>query len=154
MNDPLNEDLMSLETSMPLLESPNNYDLKVEKVEVKASGKGAAMLHLELSTTAPANSMPDHTGKVSTLQPGVRVFDNIMLEATGKATMDMVKRSVAALLQAAVIPGLGSIAAVRSTPNLLQGAVLRCKVGYEKDGTGTNGKAYPAKNVIMTYLKK
>lgn len=149
MNDPLNEDLMSLDTSMPLVD-PGIYDLKVEKVEIKLTEKDSApMLKLELSTTAPAKGT-----KGETLAAGVRVFDNIMLQPTGKATADMVARRVAMLLQAAVIPGLGSVPAVKANPNLLQGAVLRCKVGYERAGTSNTGKSFPEKNVIDLYVKK
>lgn len=149
MTDPLNEDLSNIPTTMPLV-NPDNYQLKIEKAEVTKAKSGAAMLKLEHSTVGPAKAM----GTGETLGPGVRVFDQIMLEPTGKATIDMVKRSVASLLQA--VPGIPikSIAALRNTPAVLNGKLIKAKVEYEAAGKSADGtKSYPAKNVIGMYIK-
>lgn len=139
---------MSIQTDFPLLQAPENYVLKVEKVELKKSNGGQAMIHIEYSTAQPAKAL----GSGDMLQPGVRVFDNIMLEPSGKADWKMVNMNVGALLQAARVPGLTSNAALRSTPNLLVGKQIKARVGYEPAGT-KNGKAFKEKNVISSYIK-
>lgn len=143
---PLDMDLNTVDTSIPLL-AETIYDLRISKAEiVKTNDQKAEMVSLVLETTAPATSKLGEQ-----LQPGVKVFDRAMTSPVGKANWDMVTKNLAAIIQSAKLQGatLGNIP--QWVPQLV-GRIVRVKVGYEPEGS-KNGKSYKAKNTIATYLK-
>lgn len=147
---PLDTDLATVDISMPLL-ADGLYDFNIAKAELKATAAGGEMIHLDLVTIEPA---PSRTGQP--LGAGVHVFNNVNSKATGKATMDMVKQNLGALVQAAQFPpgvaGLGNIPAW--VPQLV-GRIVRCKIGYRPAGVSPkNGKAYKEQNEVLFFTKK
>lgn len=145
-NAPLDMDLSTIDLSLPLI-ADGIYDVRVEKAEMKQTSAGHPMIALELVTTAPATSI-----KGEPLNAGVRIFDNINTVATGKATMEMVQRNVAGLVQAAKLTGATMPTIPQWAPQLV-GRILRVKVGYQPEGISKTGKPFKAKNVIAAYLK-
>lgn len=144
---PLDLDLNSVDTSMPLLEK-GIYDVSVAKVEMKKTSKGGDMLHFDFVTTAPSKSM-----KGEDLGPNIHVFDNCNLTPTGKATPEMVVRNIASIAQAA-----GFVGTLQEFLNggymTLQGRTLRVRVGYEPAGVqAATGKSFREKNTIEMYIK-
>jgi len=145
-NAPLDMDLNSVDLSLPLV-ADGIYDLRIEKAEIKPTSSGGAMISLDFVTTAPCTSQ-----KGEPLGAGIHIFDNVNTVPTGKATMDMVVRNVAALVQAAKIQG----ATMQNVPTWvpqLTGRVLRAKVSFQPEGVSKAGKAFKAKNVIASYVK-
>ena len=157
MPAPLDADLSTVDTSLPLLKDMEYYDVKIDKAEITKTAAGADMLHLDFVTINGAKSL-----KNEDLGPGVHVFDNMMLAPVGKSTWQMVIRNVASLVQAVQLQGLGNYGAnaqaqcsacAQWAPQLV-GRTLRIKVGYEPEGVSKTGKAFRAKNVILLYLKQ
>ena len=157
--DPLNESFEDVSTSFPLLED-NNYDLLCKESEIMKSAAGDPMLKLQLTTTAVARS---RTGE--DMVPGAAtVFHTCSLVPTGKATIDMVRRNVGAVIQAAGLtqaemgppPWTSQLETLKNGQwhAAFKGRVLRCKVGYEKEGVSSKGRSFPAKNVIDQFIKK
>lgn len=144
---PLDLDLNTIKTDMPLL-ADGLYELQFSKVEPKQSKAGQPMLSLDLVTTSAAMAL---TGEQ--LGAGIHVFDNLNLAASGKATWDMVTRNVASVVQAtSLATNWGEFCA--NAPALLQGQIVRCKVGNEPAGVDKNGKSFRAKNTIVLWMKK
>jgi hypothetical protein len=106
------------------------------------------MLKIQWKTTTPCNSI-----KGELLQPGVTLFDNIMLEPSGKATWQDVARGIARLTQACPeLPSrfgefaeTGHLLIANSRPN--------AKVNYTPEGPDDHGVFRKAKNEVSTYIK-
>lgn len=147
MAPPLDTDLGSVDTSMPLVEN-GVYELRVDKVEIKeTSRKDGRFISLDMVTTAPSKGR-----KGEDLGPGVHIFDNVMCNPTGKGTWDMVKRNLGALVQAGAVQG-ATIGNIDSWVPQLTGRVLKVRVGYEPAGVDRNGKAFREKNTAELYIK-
>lgn len=147
---PLDMDLNTVDVSLPLLQANEFYDLRIEKAEIKPTAAGGEMIHLDHVTINPARS-----NKGEPLGAGIHVFNNVNTKPTGKATWDMVKRGMAELVQS-VQGGIGTTATLANVPSwvpLLQGKVVRAKVGHEPEGVSKTGKAFKAKNTILFYQK-
>jgi hypothetical protein len=143
---PLDLDLNTIDTSMPLL-APGIYDLQFIKVEAKTTKANSPMLSLDLVTTAPAQSQDG-----TQLGAGIHVFSNLNLAPAGKATWEIVVRNVASVTQSVGLQtSYGEF--VANAPALLQGKVARCKVGVVPAGVDKNGKNYRAKNEIEVWMK-
>lgn len=145
---PLDIDLASVDTSMPLLVE-TIYDLRIDTAEIKKTNDGKGeIVNLVLVTTAPATSKVGEP-----LNPGVKVFDRAMTTPVGKATWAMVTQNLGAITQAAKLPpGVARLNNIPEWVPQLVGRTVRCKVGYEPEGS-KNGKSYKAKNTIAAYLK-
>jgi hypothetical protein len=143
---PLDQDLNSIDTSIPLLED-GIYDLQIAKVEKTKSKAGGDMLKLDYITTGPAKSRSgDQLGL------GIHVFDQCMMAPAGKSDWNMVVRNIAAITQGAALTGtVGEF--LNGGYVGLQGRAIRVKIGYEPEGTDKNGKSFKAKNVISLYIK-
>lgn len=143
---PLDLDLNSVDTSMPLL-AKGIYELMVTKVESKTSSKGNPMLALEFSTTMPSKSVE---GK--DMGPNVKVFHNLNLAPSGKATWEMITRSVASIVQSAGVSATWQD--VQTNPvGVFQGKTVRASVDVAPAGVDASGKAYRAKNEIVVFMK-
>lgn len=143
---PLDLDLSSIDTSLPLL-AAGIYDLQIAKVEPKTTKSNSPMLALDLVTTGPAESQEG-----TQLGAGIHVFSNLNLAPSGKATWEIVLRNIAAVTQAAGIQtNYGEFAA--NAAGLLQGKTVRCRVGITPAGTDKNGKSFRAKNEIEVWMK-
>lgn len=143
---PLDMDLNSIDTSIPLLED-GIYDLQVAKVEKAKSKSGGDMLKLDYVTTAPAMSRSKDQ-----LGAGIHVFDQCMLAPSGKSDWGMVVRNIAAITQSTQLTGtVGDF--LNGGYVGLQGRALRVKIGFEPEGVDKNGKSFKAKNVISLYIK-
>ena len=141
---PLDLDLNSIDTSMPLL-APGIYDLQFAKVEPKTTKSGAAMFSLDLVTMEPAQSQDG-----GQLGAGIHVFSNMNLAPSGKATWEIVLRNIAQVIQSAGLKATyGELVA---NPSLLQGKTARVKVKCVPAGE-RDGKSYRAKNEIETWMK-
>lgn len=146
---PLDLDLNSVDTSRPLIRGNEIVDFLVAKIEVKPSKKDptAKYLSIEHKSVSPTKSVKDED-----LQPGIVVFNNIMLAPTGKATWEMVARNIAALTQSAGISQtLGEF--INGGFNALAGATVRAKVSYIPEGPDATGVVRQAKNEIGFYIK-
>lgn len=156
---PLDGDLGSVNTERPLLQD-GYYDLRIAKAELKPTKAGGQMISLEYETLAPAKTMDQRD-----VGPGIKVFDNLNIAPTGKATWQMVIENVAVVAKAVGFVkekgwnwaqyGANTEAQVKNAqawiPQLL-GRTFRAKVGNEPAGTDKNGKAFRAKNKIVTYV--
>ena len=146
---PLDLDLNSVDTSMPLINNGEIVDFVIVKVEKKPTKDGkASMLSIDHKSTSVAKGL-----KNEDLQPGVHVFNNIMLAPTGKATWDMVVKNIAALTQAAgIATNLNDF--LNGGYSALQGGAVRAKVGYTPEGPDKTGTMRRAKNEIAIYIKQ
>lgn len=152
---PLDLDLATVDTSMPLLAN-GIYDLIIEKAEVKKTNdQRGEYISLDMKTNAPALSQ-----KGDNLGAGIHVFDNINLVPTGKATWDMVARNLGAFTQAlGFAPGQAKIVGGRVNSGdwvpSLPGRTIRAKIGFAPEGTNpSTGKSFRAKNTVEMYLKQ
>jgi len=145
---PLDIDLNSVDTSMPLINNNEIVDLTVSKLEKKPTKTpGGQILSLEFKTATPCKSV-----KGEDLSPGVTVFHNINLVPTGKATADMVVRNIAQFTQAAGFSGtLADF--INGGFATLQGKVVRAKVAYIPEGPDKTGVLRRAKNEISVFMK-
>jgi hypothetical protein len=145
---PLDLDLNSVDTSMPLIHDNEVVDFRIDKIEKKKTKDGKAdMLAITHKSLSPTRGVKDET-----LQPGVMVFNNVVLAPTGKATWDMVLRNIAALTQAAGCQmSLGDF--INGGFMTLQGATVRAKVAYTAEGPDKTGVVRRAKNEIGLYIK-
>lgn len=157
---PLDIDLGSIDTSMPLLKAEEYYDFVIKKAEVRDTARGGEMIHVELSTVNPATDM-----KGASLGAGIMVFDNVNCKAgpgAKPAAAEMAVKNTASLVQAAGFTGYQAfgktakeqLAAARQWAPQLNGLTLRARVGYEGPGTSPSGKSFKEKNVITLYVKK
>jgi hypothetical protein len=142
---PLDLDLNSIDTSMPLL-AEAIYDLLVAGVTQKSTAAGAPMLSLDLVTTAPSQAQDG-----SQLGAGIHVFHNLNLQPSGKSTWEIVARNIAEVVQAlGVATTYGELVA---NPQVLMGKTARCMVACVPAGVSKTGKAFKAKNEISNWMK-
>jgi hypothetical protein len=144
---PLDLDLNTVDTSMPLIAQGSLADFNIVKVEAKKTAAGGSMLSLDSVTTSPTKAEDGHD-----LGPGIHVFHNLNLAPSGKATWDMVIRNIAAVTQAAgVTTTYGDL--VANPVATLQGKQFRAKLNIAPAGTDRNGKSYRAKNEFAVFMK-
>lgn len=151
MAPPLDMDLSTVDTSMPLLKDNEIYQFKIDKAEIKPTNDSKGRyISLDMVTTMPAKGI-----KNEDFGPGIHVFDNQNVIPTGKATWDMIKRNVAALIQA-IEGGIqgATLGNVDQWVSQLNGRTLRAKIGFVPEGISKkDGKAYRAKNEVLLYIK-
>ena len=151
---PLDLDLNTLDTSMPLIAEGSIVDLRIEKVEKKdTSAPGVQMLALDTKTTGPSKAQDG-----ADLGEGIHVFHNLVLAPSGKSTWEIVLRNIAALTQACGLTLPGTTAneqwsALVSNPAILQGQVFRAKLHVAPEGVDKRGKSFRAKNEISVFMK-
>lgn len=143
---PLDTDLNSIDTSFPLINNGEIVDLTINKLEKKPTSKGGEMLAIELKTASPTKSV-----KGDELAPGVTVFHNINLVATGKATPQMVMQNIAQFTQA--VGFQGTLADFLNGYMSLQGKTVRAKIAYVPEGPDKTGTVRRAKNEIALFIK-
>ena len=145
----LDLDLSSVDTSLPLIADREVVDFIVDGVEKKLTSKGDEMVALKLKSITPTRSV-----KGEDLQPGVLVFHNINLVPTGKATMDMVVRNLAEVIQAAGLSGVTYQDFKSSRYTELQGKTLRARVAYIPEGPDKTGVVRRAKNEVGLFVRQ
>lgn len=124
--DPLNEDLGSIDTSFPLWQPGQLLDFKVsESIIIEPTDPSKApRWKVTVESLTPCMSQENQQ-----LQPGVKAFLSAQLAPTGKATMDIVKKAVAAIAQgtgATKTPGR-TLANIRDWAPQVSGATFRAK---------------------------
>lgn len=147
---PLDCDLATVDISMPLL-ADGIYDFNIVKAELKpTSTPGGQMIHLDLVTIDPTTA---RTG--APLGAGVHVFNNVNVVPTGKATWDMIKQNVGALVQAAQFEaGVARLDNVSMWAPMLVGKVVRAKIVYKPAGVSKAGKSFKEANEVAYFTKK
>lgn len=149
-------DLGTIDVSRPQIKDQTIADFKVEKWEIKPTEAGGRMLSLETSTIGPTKSQKD-----ADLGPGIKVFHNLNLVPTGKATWEMVAQNLGEFVQGVGAPVAGTAKIQNGVVNvelwgpMLNGAIFRAKVGFVGEGVNPkNGKAFKAKNEFLLFYKK
>ena len=145
----LDLDLSSVDTSLPLIADREVVDFIVDGVEKKPTTNGGEMVALKLKSITPTRSV-----KGEDLQPGVLLFHNINLVPTGKATLDMVVRNLAEVIQAAGLSGVTYPDFKASRYTELQGKQLRVRVAYVPEGPDKKGIVRRAKNEVGLFVKQ
>lgn len=154
MAAPLDIDLNTVDTSMPLIADGSIANFVFDKVVLKdTKTPGVSMLSLDLKTLTPTKSQDG-----GDLGAGTHVFHNLVLAPSGKGTWEMVARNVGAVVQNAGVKleGTGAQAQIDYLKNnsaILQGAQIGGKVKVVPEGVDKNGKAYRAKNEIVVFMK-
>jgi hypothetical protein len=145
---PLDLDLNSVDTSMPLINGGNIVDFVAVKVEKKTTSDGTTpMLSIDWKSTGPTTDV-----KGQPLNAGVHLFDNVMLAPSGKSNWDMVVRNIASVVQAAGLQtNLNDF--LQGGYSSLQGAAVRIKVGFVPEGPDKKGIHRRAKNEVSVYMK-
>lgn len=145
---PLDLDLNTVDTSMPLIADNSIVDLQIAKVEKKPTKTpGVEMLNLDMITTTPSKAQDG-----ADLGAGIHVFHNLLLHPSGKGTWEMVARNIAALTQAAGIQTTyGDI--IANPIAVLQGQNVRAKLKVQPEGVDKNGKSFRAKNEVSVFMK-
>ena len=152
-NEPniLDMDLGSMKTDMPLVKA-GLYDLKVLSAKVEDNNKqDGHNLNITFTNTIPAQSTKDETLPPET----ARVFHNVSLKTTQKATPEAVARRVAMFIQA-LTPAVGGVrmSNLGECVNMFVGKVARCKVDVQKERTNKEtGETYPERNSIAQFVK-
>lgn len=146
---PLDLDLNSVDTSLPLIANGALVDLQVVKMEKKPTKTpGGELLAIEFKTTGPSQSV-----KGDELAAGVHVFHNINLKPTGKATPQMVVQNIAQFTQAAGFTGnLGEF--INGGFASLNGSTVRAKIAYIPEGPDKTGVVRRAKNEVALFIKQ
>jgi hypothetical protein len=151
---PLDIDLNTIDTSMPLIADNSLADFTIAKVELRKTKAGGDMLGIDATTTGPTKSQDGHD-----LGSGIHVFTNLNLAPSGKSDWTIVARNIASLTQAAGVQfdggGLAQQIEQLRTDHvaLLTGKQFRAKVGITPAGVDKNGRAYRAKNEFTVFLK-
>jgi hypothetical protein len=126
--------------------------LKVDKTEIVATADGGGrMLRIHTVTVNP-----QITREGKSIDAGFKLPPtNIMLSVTGRATLDMITRNLAELVQATKLEVAGGVrlANVDFWFSQLQGKTGLAEITYEPEGS-KNGKSYPEKNEIKRWLKQ
>lgn len=156
MAPPLDLDLNTVDTSMPLIAEGSIVDMQIAKVELKpTSTPGNNMLNIDFKTTTPSKAVDG-----ADLGAGVHIFHNINLAPSGKATWEMVGKNIAQLTQAAQIqiPGTGFTEQLGNLSTnyvaILQGQNVRAKLKVTPAGVNPkNGKSFNAKNEVSVFMK-
>lgn len=148
---PLDVDLATVDTSMPLLKDNEFYQFSIDKAELKPTKDGkAAFLSLDCKTMMPAMSI-----KGEQLGAGIHVFGNIMVSPSGKSTWDMVQRNLGEFVQSIQggMPG-ARLSNVKEWYPTLPGRSFIAKVGFAPEGVDQKtGKAFKAKNEFILFRK-
>jgi hypothetical protein len=152
---PLDIDLNTVDTSMPLIAEGSLANFNFKKTELKQTKTpGVDMLAIDLVTTTPTKAQDN-----ADLGPGIHVFHNLVLAPSGKGTWEMVARNVGAVIQNAGIKLEGNglteqLAFLRQNHvALLQGQLIGGKVKVVPEGVDKTGKSYRAKNEISVFMK-
>jgi hypothetical protein len=148
MAPPLDMDLGTVDTSMPLLKD-DNYQFQIVKAELKPTTDNTGRyISIDAKTTMPATSV-----KGEPLGAGVHVFANVMINPTGKSNWEIVQRGVASLVQSIEggVPGAKLSNVDQWVPGLV-GRLFKAKTGYVPAGV-KNGKSFREKNEITLWLK-
>lgn len=137
-NNPiLDEDLSSVDTSMPIL-AADVYDLKIHEAKVAPNNEGTGqVLKLALKTTKDAQSKSGEN-----INAGFPIFHNIGLSPTEKYTKDMIKKNVASFLEA-----VGAGMTLNPVERLI-GRNVRAKVTIQPERD-----QYPESNRIGRFVK-
>lgn len=153
-------DLGSIDTSFPLL-APGNYDLKCIKSSVEPNKANTGEVwNLEFATIDEGKSP---IGEI--VPAGCRVFHKVgitpTVDATGKPkyTLDAIKKNVARPVQGF---GLSKVyfappdpePHIREWAPRVEGSTVRVTLKVTPAGRTADGKDYPAKNEISTFLKR
>jgi hypothetical protein len=147
---PLDMDLATVDTSMPLLKDNEFYSFAIDKAELKPTNdKKAAYLSLDCKTTMPAMSI-----KGEQLGAGIHVFGNLMISPSGKSTWEIVGRNLGEFVQSIQggLPG-AKLTNVKEWVQVLPGRTFVAKVGYAPAGIDKNGKAFKEKNEFILFRK-
>lgn len=145
---PLDLDLNSVDTSMPLINNGEIVEFELVKIEKRLTKDSkASILAIDHKSTTPTKGI-----KGEDLQPGVHVFNNIMLAPTGKATWDMVTKNIASIMQAAGISQtLGEF--LNGGYSALQGARVKAKIAFKAEGPDKDQIVRRARNEVSVYIK-
>lgn len=151
--DPLNCDLSSIAPIRVLLR-PDRMELVISKVEMTKSKSGGNMLKIEHKTVNPQYPMEGN----EPVKAGHFVFNQLMTQVTGKATMEMVAGNVQELVLASRLTAAEAgypiaLATAEMWSPKLVGKRVFAQVDYEPSRTGDDGKTYEAGNKIGKYLK-
>lgn len=144
MAPPLDMDLGSIDTSMPLL-AEGIHEFRIEKSELKQTKLGNPMLSIQFKTINPAKSI-----KGEDLGPGITVFNNVNLVPSGKATQEMVNRNMAELVKGC--GGGVTYGQLMQGGGVLQGRTCKAKVKFVPQGTTKDGKSFREKNEIEFFI--
>lgn len=145
--DPLNEDLSTISTAFPVLQTGQVLEFKVSESEVTTPDDPtkARAWKVTVETLSPAVL---HNGDPAPV--GHKVFQRCQLAPTGAATVDMVKRGFA--VQAALV---GAVAQGRNIGNIdswhltAKGNTFRAKVGVKPARVDAKtGANYDAANTL------
>lgn len=140
--DILNEDLSQTDTSMPLL-AEELMDLALSEIKDEPSKDGSKT---NVKMTWKTTKRQKLVGKDEYIEAGFPIFDTICLTPSDKYTIDNIKRRCAAVVQA--------LGVARLQPyDMVLNKIARCKVIVEPESRDKDGKLYPPKNVIKTYVK-
>jgi hypothetical protein len=146
---PLDLDLNTVDTSMPLIAEGSVADFRFVKVEKRNTATpGVTMLSLDAVTASPTKAQDGND-----LGEGIHVFHNLVLSPSGKANWDMVIRNIASVTQSC---GVSCTYAelCDNAPALLQGKTFRARVGISPAGVDRKtGKSFRAKNELTVFMK-
>lgn len=145
---PLDTDLNQIDTSFPLAANGSVIDFSIDKVEKKQNASKVDMLAIELKSASPTTSV-----KGDQLLPGaIKVFHNINLAPSGKATVQMVAANIGEFAQAVGLTGtLGEF--INGGYMQAQGRQVRATVNYVAEGPDKKGINRKAKNEIGHFMK-
>ena len=145
--DLLSTDLNTLDISRPLIKG-GLYTLRIDKAEIGKANSGKEKIVLTLKTTVPATS-----DKGKPVEAGLTLGDSVMLEPSGNATVHIVSRNVAALIQSAGgVKGATLKNAATWVPQLT-GKTVTAQVDLEPESE-RDGRRFDARNNIRRYVKK
>jgi hypothetical protein len=146
---PLDMDLNAIDTSFPLMADKMLVDFRVDKIELVKTKGGQNMLKIGFKSISPSKSI-----KQEDLAPGQTLFHNVMLEPTGKMTMDQVTKGIGEYAQGCGASGtLGAF--IQGGWQATQGAApVRISVSYIAEGPDKNGIVRKAKNEVGFIVPK
>ena len=145
---PFDLDLSTVDTSIPLIADKQLVEVVISKVVKGKSKTGQAMLQIELSTTSPVDSVTPG----ETINPGAKLFTNIMLEPSGKSDWGMVKRNVGEFVQGVSFGPVQWQEFVNVRFAELQGKTGTVRVGYVAEGPDKTGVFRKAKNEVNMWI--
>lgn len=140
----LDEDLSSIDTSFPIVKE-GIYDLELMTVEeVSTKDQQGSMVKIKFALTEDAQGV---SGDV--VNKGYPIFHQIVVTPKGGLTMEMVKKSLASVLQPMGMKSLRDLLTAGK-----QGKIVRVKLVVQPERKDKEtGKTYPARNEIKTFLK-
>lgn len=143
--DPLSTDLMTLDTSFPVL-APGAYSIKLDDSELMTNEAGT--LKQTYTTTEPSTSVDGQPMKA-----GTKVFHTINTVPTGKSTPDIVAKSCGSMLQAQSVV-IHSVNELRERHKELQGQVFSVILNAQPAGNDSKGVYRDARNNIVKFIKR